>query len=218
MEYKIVKRTTASDKNSDKLIYLLFLEIAELSPFKGYYHILEPCNTPPSASEIMVLDKYLDLLKTEYTVPNLLGSEPESEALQVEKPRLSPLPSGWALWVSEDGKPYYANRNTKETQWERPDPIPTPQLPDSAIFTVAIQWAGEELSRSAPINLTEGMTIRDLKNELIKINNLSQDDSKKDRLIYAGKILKDHELVEEVFDFDDDDDDDGIYVKLDNKD
>jgi hypothetical protein len=61
------------------------------------------------------------------------------------------------------------------------------------------------------------MTIRDLKNELITSNNLSQDDSKKDRLIYAGKILKDTQLVEEVFDFDDDDDD-GIYVKLDNKD
>ena len=219
MKYKIVKRTTASDKNSDKLIYLLFIEIAELSPFKGYYHVLEPCNTPPSASEIMVLAKYLDLLKTEYTVPNLLGSEPESEALQVEKSRLSPLPSGWAQLVTEDGKPYYANHNTKETQWERPDPIPTPKLPDSAIFTVAIQWAGEEMSRSARLNLTHGMTIRDLKNELIKRNKLSKDDSKKDRLIYAGKLLEDTQLVEEVFDFDDFDDfdDDGIYVKLDDK-
>ena len=72
------------------------------------------------------------------------------------------------------------------------------------------------------VPLREEMTIKGLK-DIIKVRAESKgvnldDEGDVKRLIYAGKILKDHELVEEVFDFDDDDDDDGIYVKLDNKD
>lgn len=220
MKYKIVKRTTAPDKNSDKLIYLLFQEIDELSPFKGYYHILEPCNTPPSAAEIMISDKYLDLLETEYTAQNLLGSEPEPDASepepdtsQVENPRLSSLPSGWEEKFTVDGMSYYVNHSAKTTQWERPEPIS--EQDTTAQFHVNIKWdkVVREL-RVINLTITKGMTIRDLKNQLIKTADLSKDDSKKDRLIYAGKNLEDTQLAEEVFDFDDDDD--GIHMTLDN--
>jgi len=73
------------------------------------------------------------------------------------------------------------------------------------------------------VPLSEEMTIKGLK-DIIKeraepkgVNLYDEGDVKRLRLIYAGTILEDTKLVEEVFDFDDDDDD-GIYVKLDNKD
>jgi hypothetical protein len=45
----------------------------------------------------------------------------------------APLPTGWELKHTPDGKPYYVNHHTQKTQWERPAGLtPAPALPSPA--------------------------------------------------------------------------------------
>eukprot|EP00752_Nemacystus_decipiens_P006030 g5445.t1 len=61
------------------------------------------------------------------------GGSDESSVNSKETPSASstakkepPLPPGWTIETTPDGKVYYANEHTKATQWDRPSP---PQLP-----------------------------------------------------------------------------------------
>ena len=89
--------------------------------------------------------------------PNPQSPEPAPEAQQQPAPdpvpaplapELDPLPPGWEMKVSRStGKTYYVNAGTKETVWERPSAVLSPDLGAPELDALPPGWE-EKLSKS----------------------------------------------------------------------
>eukprot|EP00058_Branchiostoma_floridae_P020605 XP_002606095.1 hypothetical protein BRAFLDRAFT_88005 [Branchiostoma floridae] len=77
---------------------------------------------------------YVELVD-ESQIENQYHNVDDSEPIRSPSPGQpqEPLPPGWQVFMSPDGRPYYVNRQTSETSWDAPlmpgSPVTTPTTP-----------------------------------------------------------------------------------------